>query len=99
MQESTQLQHKVQNLPASASVAFKYAIRASRALSCTDAFESAMVFLKNGPVQQIRLVSIVRGLNNPIKFIPTENINFNGQKRPKTSVNNDYHKLVYSKSG
>ena len=37
------------HLPASASAAFKNAMRASRAFSCTGALESATAFLKKGP--------------------------------------------------
>lgn len=44
---SSQLIH----LPISASAALKNAISASRAFSCTGAFESATAFLKNGPNQ------------------------------------------------
>jgi hypothetical protein len=41
-----------ENLPASVSVALKYAIRASRAFSCVGALESATAFLNRGPTTQ-----------------------------------------------
>lgn len=40
------------HLPASASAAFKKAMSASRAFSCTGALESATAFLKKGPDQK-----------------------------------------------